>query len=383
MKQTESTLLALLRTSLYGIPAELQADTDWAAVLSEANAQTVTALAAKALPDTLTEAQRQPWKNAQYAQLANYVRYLAAQDELCRLFESAQLPMVILKGSAAAFYYPQPSLRMMGDIDFLIPSDQEKLAKELLQDSGYQFSSEGNERHVTYKKNGVDYEMHRRFSYRDLDIEKYVSSGLNNPEYGKIDDHVFPMLPRLANGLVLLAHMRRHLRVGLGLRQVIDWMMYVERELDDAFWRDTFCAVAKEKNLDTLAITTTRLCQKYLGLSERLTWCAGADDALCELLLENLFRSGNFGKKNSSGNLVQGVMVNIRREGLFPYLQRIGERDWELYHQHRWLKPFAWLHEGFVFLQKYLELRRKKKPVLTEARSSEDRYEMLKKLNID
>ena len=191
------------------------------------------------------------------------------------------------------------------------------------------------------------------------------------------------MLPRLANGLVLLAHMRRHLRVGLGLRQVIDWMMYVERELDDAFWRDTFCAVAKEKNLDTLAITTTRLCQKYLGLSKRISWCAGADDALCELLLENLFRSGNFGKKNSSGNLVQGVMVNIRREGLFPYLQRIGERDWELYHQHRWLKPFAWLHEGFVFLQKYLELRRKKKPVLTEARSSEDRYEMLKKLNID
>ena len=46
MKQTELTLLALLRASLYGIPAALQSDTDWDAVLSEANAQTVTALAA-------------------------------------------------------------------------------------------------------------------------------------------------------------------------------------------------------------------------------------------------------------------------------------------------------------------------------------------------
>lgn len=383
MKQTESTLLALLRAALYGTPAELQADTDWAAVLSEANAQTVTALAAKALPDTLTEAQRQPWKNAQYAQLANYVRYLAAQDELCRIFEAARIPMVILKGSAAAFYYPQPSLRMMGDIDFLVPEEAFSHAHELLLQAGYSCHGEEGNRHTAYKKNGVEFEMHRRFSYHSLDIESYITDGLHHAESGMIDGHAFPMLPRLANGLVLLGHMREHLRVGLGLRQVIDWMMYVERELDDAFWRDTFCAVAKEKNLDTLAITTTRLCQKYLGLSERLTWCAGADDALCELLLENLFRSGNFGKKNSSGNLVQGVMVNIRREGLFPYLQRIGERDWELYHQHRWLKPFAWLHEGFVFLQKYLELRRKKKPVLTEARSSDDRYEMLKKLNID
>ena len=131
-----------------------------------------------------------------------------------------------------------------------------------------------------------------------------------------------------------------------------------------------------------LVITATRRCQKYLGLPERITWCAEADEALCELLLKSLLASGNFGVKNSAGNHAQGVIINIRNEGLFPYLQRVGERDWVLYHRHRWLRPFAWLREGLVFFQKYVVLRRKGKNVLYKLPHSSDRYEMLKKLGL-
>jgi len=86
--------------------------------------------------------------------------------------------------------------------------------------------------------------------------------------------------------------------------------------------------------------------------------------------------------KDSAGNHAQGVIINIRNEGLFPYLQRVGERDWVLYHRHRWLRPFAWLREGLVFFQKYVELLRKGKNVLSKRSQSSDRYEMLKKLGL-
>ena len=66
----------------------------------------------------------------------------------------------------------------------------------------------------------------------------------------------------------------------------------------------------------------------------------------------------------------------------FPYLQRVGERDWELCHRHRWLSPFAWLREALVFFQKYVELLRKGKNVLSKRSQSSDRYEMLKKLGL-
>lgn len=304
------------------------------------------------------------------------------QDELCQLFDAHDIKVVVVKGTAAAIYYPQPALRTMGDIDLVVLPEHYSRAKEVLLEAGYQLSGAEADRHIAFKKDGVMIELHHRFSCEDLDIEDFVQSGIQNAERGTVEGHAFPMLPRLANGLVLLAHMRSHIRVGLGLRQMIDWMMYVERELDDAFWASEFQAAAKAKKLDVLAITATRLCQKYLGLPERITWCAEADEALCKVLLESLLASGNFGVKDSAGNHAQGVIINIRYEGLFPYLQRVGERDWVLYHRHRWLKPFAWLREGLVFFQKYVELLRKGKNVLSKRSQSSDRYEMLKKLGL-
>lgn len=52
--------------------------------------------------------------------------------------------------------------------------------------------------------------------------------------------------------------MRNHLKSGLGLRQVIDWMMYVNKELDDDFWENGFGTAAVDASMDKLAVTVTR-----------------------------------------------------------------------------------------------------------------------------
>ena len=284
MTPAESALLSLLCASLHGLSAKVPADTDWDGVLAEANAQAVSALTAEGLP----EEQQTAWRDAKYARIANFVRYAMTQDELCRLLAAHDVKAVIVKGSAAAIYYPQPALRTMGDIDLVVLPEHYSRAKECLLEAGYRLSGAEADRHIAFKKDGVMIELHHRFSYDDLNIEDYIHSGIQSAERGTVEGHVFPILPRLANGLVLLAHMRSHIRVGLGLRQMIDWMMYVERELDDVFWASEFQAAAKAKKLDVLAITATRLCQKYLGLPERITWCAEADEALCKVLLESL-----------------------------------------------------------------------------------------------
>ena len=53
MDQNQRALLELLKESLFGQKAELPDDVDWNAVREEARAQTVAALAAKAVPATL------------------------------------------------------------------------------------------------------------------------------------------------------------------------------------------------------------------------------------------------------------------------------------------------------------------------------------------
>ena len=54
----------------------------------------------------------------------------------------------------------------------------------------------------------------------------------------ELDDFLIPVLPSLQNGLVLMLHIVKHLKSGLGLRQIIDWMMYVDKQLDNEKWEE-------------------------------------------------------------------------------------------------------------------------------------------------
>lgn len=382
MDAEKNTLVKMICASLHEnaectIPAA-----NWDGVFNAAKKQAVAALAAKSLPAEVPTEKRTRWEHAVYAQTVKFVQYLHVQSELCGLFREKKIPMAIIKGAAAAMYYPEPQLRTMGDIDFVVPADKLEQARKFLEEAGYRLKSESGGRHIEFLKDGFSFEMHYHFSYADLNIESYIRDGLNAPETESIDSIEFPVLPSLTNGLILLAHLREHLRCGLGVRQVLDWMMYVERELPDKTWEEDFCPVAREKKMDVLAVTITRMCQLYLGLPETVTWCAQADEALCAQLMESIMSAENFGRSNRSRYRISGVTANIRREGFFPYLQRIGVRDWKLLNKYSWLRPFAWLRELLVFLRMIIRLKLRKENVAADIIWSSDQHAMLKKLQI-
>ena len=63
----------------------------------------------------------------------------------------------------------------------------------------------------------------------------------------------------MINGLVLLDHVRYHLQGGLGIRQIIDWMMFVHANLNDETWETGFAQLARGAGLETLAVTMTSM----------------------------------------------------------------------------------------------------------------------------
>ena len=52
------------------------------------------------------------------------LQILDEQTKLYHLFDDAGIPMAIIKGCAAAMYYPAPLHRSMGDIDFVVPLER-------------------------------------------------------------------------------------------------------------------------------------------------------------------------------------------------------------------------------------------------------------------
>ena len=315
------------------------------------------------------------------------IRILYAQDELVSLLQNANIPMVILKGAAAAVYYAEPMQRTMGDIDLIVPKNEFENAQRLMDNSCYRRECEDAEnpdnRHIAYQKDGITIELHRRFSSDGIDIERYVQQGLEQMQEGEIAGHCFPMLPPLENGLVLLAHVAQHLRNGLGLRQMIDWMMYVHAVLTDEYWRASFRPAAADCGLETLAITATRLCQKYLGLPDPITWCDGADDKLTDDLLENLLVTGNFGHTHGPGSSVETVTTNIKRTGLFRYLQKQGEHNWKAYQDHAALRPFCWAYQICRYIRRGFGTGRSGIQLAEDYNRSRARYDLLTRLGID
>ena len=379
MNKEETILLNIIRQSQFGPSEPISfAEVDMALLYNEALNHAVLGLVAPEIP---SECSNSKWHETVFRFKAAYIRYCNAQDELKTILDNAGIPFVILKGNASAIYYKDPSLRSMGDIDFIVPRVYFDKANEILASADYIYDHE-TDRHVSYKKGGFSYELHNRFSH-DINIENYIIDGINSLTHVNVDGYSFPMLPKFANGLVLLDHLRAHLKSAVGLRHVIDWMMYVYRNLDDYYWNTEFKSVVQSKNMDLFAITVTRMCQIYLGLPETITWCKDADVNLCSQLIENILISGNFGRKNGYGNSVEKVRTHIYREGYFHWLQRRGEHNWKAYHKCHMLKPFCWIYQAFRYAKQGFKTGRNRKQIKSDLDRSKERYELLKKLGIE
>ena len=352
--QTQQTVFALLRASLWGQAFSPDPDTDWDAVWTELQVQTTDTLCAEAL------VQADPKNRLRYLQsiarrVSFWFRLMAEQKKLCALLAEEEIPCAVLKGAAAAQHYPQPTYRVMGDVDLIVPTKDCDRAGQLLEAKGCKLLNRDNFRHMEFSSQGIVIELHKSFSILKnqygLQVDQTISAALSRAEQVNLEGFSFPVLPALENGMVLLEHINQHMEKGLGLRQIIDWMLYVDACLDDSLWQTEFQALARSIGLETLAVTTTRMCQLYLGLGSHITWCQNADPALCRQLMVYLLEQGNFGRKRGTDHNKTAAVLNSARNfpNLLCQLHRYGRHNWEAAAKYPILIPFSSFYQAFRY----------------------------------
>lgn len=361
-------MLDLVKLSLWGNGTTV-ADQD---TYEEMIRQAIATLPAPYLASlSISEDLMQKWKSFIVEQLIFITQCNYIQSVL-----PITVPYVILKGTSVAQYYPYPDYRMMGDIDIMTRREDLETACEQLMEAGYSVEKSLN-REISLVKNQIVVELHRRFAT------------LNDPAKAKrLDDLIIEninpshVLPDLINGLVVLEHISQHMEGGLGLRQIIDWMMFVDKCLPDDKWPE-FQKMADEIGLEQLAVVTTRMCELYLGLSHR-EWCTGADSNLCEQLMDYVMKCGNFGNKKTSDSDISknAFVVASTPKAAFKLLQKRGLTNWNAAQKYKILKPFAWIYQGLRYAVK--GLKRKKAVSMIKAEYSEamKRKEMFDALGV-
>ena len=354
-------------------------------LLTSALTNTISEIKTKEWPDILNEMKNHavfciPYKNVMKSEISkeekdsyralclqniyNSTRVLTVQNVLVSLLQNNKIPFVVIKGYSAAIYYDDPILRCMGDIDIMVSPTYYRQTYDLLC-KHYKVIGDGHPRHASFLcSQGVEIELHKRFSYGEETeqnklLDEILYNGIDQAEYHNINGESFPVLPAQENGLVLLYHIYQHMLIkGIGLRQIIDFRKYAEKNEHEL---NAFLSLAEKVSLRALAETLLFICCDFLGLDSKVKLlCHQCDKNISDSLYRYIYRKGNFGVKDHQNdtNRIANVMVNFRNpiKGLIQ-LQKYGRIHWKKTDKYWILRPFAWVYQINYYIRKNHSLK--------------------------
>jgi hypothetical protein len=277
------------------------------------------------------------------------VRVQQAQADMAELMREKGFGYIVIKGESSAAYYPNPELRALGDVDFLIDTSRQAEIENALMQAGYERDGMEHISHRIFRKVGAHLEMHYQVpgipvGEKGDKVRAFLKDAVKCGEckQGGLAEFYAPCPKH--HGLIILLHMQHHnLDDGLGLRHLCDWAAFVKATQNDTFWAEELLPLMKEIGIMKYASVATKLCATYLHIPCP-TWAADADDALCDGLLADVFLGGNFGRKNNerarSGALIAKkgekkrgpiatMAVSLHRAVLLKY--PIVKKVWILY----------------------------------------------------
>lgn len=304
MNNEQKLLLDILSSNVQGVAVTIPTTCDINSLLLEASAQSVLSITYNSVNKLIPEDTRALWmERSQYALISN-MRVSRLHSEIDELL--GDIPYVILKGNASAYYYKKPLLRTMGDVDFLVNEDDVSRIAGILESNGFTAKEDTGGIHIGFHRDDEMFrdsvELHRSIngipsgksgelikSYLVDIIETSVRVGSSNTAYNMPD--------KFHHGFVMLLHTASHLKSeGMGLRHLCDWAVYINT-FDDSEWRAMFEDKLKACGLWRYAQILSLCCSKYLGCKNQ-PWMGEVEDEILEGLIEDILEAGNFGHKD-------------------------------------------------------------------------------------
>mgnify|MGYP004503098991 FL=1 len=305
-------------------------------------------------------------KSRQTVQQSYHLLFLSRY--VVRTLADSGIPSMVLKGCAAAEYYPVPELRKSGDVDLLLENEEAvEAACRCLEAHGFRRAEVQHANHhlVCVSPDQIDIELHmtltepfdeQRVNDRLLECQAEFFRHCREEEIMGIALPV-PENPYFA--FYLLLHMLQHfLRAGFGLKLLCDWVVFWERGcLPEE--EQTFLRLVRENGMEGFCGMVTAFCVSYLGLEEKkvsfLTaggsrWIKHAD---LEEFLSEILEAEEFGRSS------QERMVALRGSRMSDFLREFhhqtlltypGARRRRVFYPVYWVRMFL----GFLYRNRHL-----------------------------
>ena len=407
MNDVQSLLLQVIGAALFGKKVPMVTDNQILPLIKESKAQAVFPLLFSVMDGQLQEKLTPEQYTEQSEEFFRYAiagtQNFAEHSELHELMSANEIPYVVMKGFASAIYYPEPSLRSMGDVDFIVHRDNLDEAGRLLESAGFviDHGDDDDGIHIAYTRPPMSiWELHR--SVNGIPggevgerIQAEIDKTIDTAKLVNSDDVTCMVPDKFHHGLIMLLHTASHLTSeGVGLRHLCDWVVFAS-SLSDAEFREIFEKKLRNFGLWHFAQVLTLLGINYLGAPKRV-WALEAvesrkvDDATLEGLMNDILSGGNFGTKDMNryreikyisdrGNRTVSS-CGIVRQGLKTMNEK-DRADYKTIGRHKALYPIGYIAEGGKYFGMLITGKRKSsgtKQMLKEAAERKRIYSSLK-----
>ncbi len=394
--KTQQIILTSLANSLFGAGKEICCpNEDLKNVFAESHFQTVSLLVfSEIVIGSDIGADAAALKNILACTLSANVTVDACHASLHSVLKKAGIPYTIIKGCASARYYPDPLMRSMGDVDFLIRPDDFEKADAALKAEGYIPNEKPHAFHAGYVKNNCRFEMHTEpagvpYAAAGEKVREYLNSVFDDAREASSQFGTIALPSDFHHGLILLLHTSHHLTgEGVGLRHLCDWAVFVNSMSEEKFL-DLFEEKLRAIGLWKFAQTLTRLAITYLGCPEK-KW-AQADSETVDGLMADTFSGGNFGQKNPDRSHESLIISSRGKDGIgktsmikqfFISVNDVLYTKNKIYRKFKILLPFGWIFFCSRYVVRSLFKKRPKIRLKAVAAEASQRKKLYSKLHL-
>ncbi|MBE6933603.1 MAG: hypothetical protein E7462_00895 [Ruminococcaceae bacterium] len=372
INQTQEILLKILSASLAGKQVHIPADTDWSALFLESKAQAVMPMVYSCIAQQCADKEvLSTWKAMTMRTLQKNMRVHGQHGALHKILTAHEIPYCIIKGSASARDYPDPLMRAMGDVDFLVPVEYWEQAKQVLIEDGFTCSGEEHPFHLSFDKKNIGMEMHRDpFGLDEAEkLQEIVPELVKNSVEITCENVTFRMCDAFGHGIVLLLHAYRHLvGAGVGVRHLCDWATFAMQFSNEEFI-EIFEKRFRELGIWKLAQIFSTTAHRYLS-TPYLPWMGETDPKRCEMFILDILNGGNFGRAGGDRwtqnkaifTTEKHISETSSQRQMIKSLNQKAMKDYPRLMRFGILRPLGWMLLGVRYVFRVLTGKRKKVP---------------------
>lgn len=310
--QTQTLFLSLLSAALWGEKPDASpfAEADWKQIFSLADTQTVQSLVLDGMGMLPPECLRIPLQEKlkrigqmqQTERINSHHRQVIVRIDKALKAEGIQA--VFMKGQTTALRYPNPLHRTPGDIDFVVSAEDFDKTMAVMEEIGKVDRGFIHEYHGMAWVDGVIVEPHykaRNYQRPSTDRamqELFASVFPDGLASADMDGYQVPIFPPTFESVFLISHMLEHVfGEGLGLRQVVDYAVFLHECADKIDWVKHGEYLHKMRMERAWRIFTC-ICVKYLGLPlpSQVEPFSYREEEWAERLMDDIMNVGNFGR---------------------------------------------------------------------------------------